>query len=378
VNIKSDILHAVLVGLDPGITTGLAVLDTYGNVIILFSKRNIKRSELIKLMTKFGKPILIACDVSPPPRSVEKISRLLGCRLFFPEKSLSVKEKIELTKNFPFKIKNDHERDALAAVVKAWKKYRNLFRRIEENVRMLGLDDILEDVAAKLLKDESINIDDAIKDVIIQKRKSEKSFKIPQKLSLKDYQKLVEDLKRKLRYQDEKIKKLNEQSDKLNHLVRKLRYQLNKLKSEKIDLKNVYNLREELKLLRKSIELWKKFRMIEKRGFEPLIEIEKITGSELEKKNKLFGLQGRVILCNDKTNLNLLNNYDIKAVIIKSQISEREFEKLEFPIIIFEKGLIKIFNNIKCVDKKALEEKIKKARKVGFIKWLESYKKRKV
>ena len=116
-------VNAVLIGVDPGITTGIAVLDLHGNLLILTSKRDVRKSDVIKLVTKFGRPLVVATDRNPLPRSIEKLASILGSKVYFPEISLSVVEKQELTKEFKEMIKNDHESDALAASIKAWKSH---------------------------------------------------------------------------------------------------------------------------------------------------------------------------------------------------------------------------------------------------------------
>ncbi|MEM5801867.1 MAG: DUF460 domain-containing protein [Candidatus Aenigmatarchaeota archaeon] len=371
-------VDVIIVGVDPGITTGLAIVDTRGNLIALMSKRNIRRNELIHHITKFGKPILIACDVFPPPKTVEKISSVLGCKLDYPEKSLSREEKLNLTKYFANMIKNDHELDALSAVIKTWKKYRNLFDKVEIILKNLGLMEIYDSVLLKLLKEDSSNIEDAIEKVLAQKRKIEIEPEKIKKLNLQEYQNLVEELRKRIKERDIKIQEQEEELNRLHLTIKKLKEEIEKLKSVKVDVENIYRIREKTEKLSKSIELWKKFRKIENKGYEPLIEIERIEGEKLEEIDQMIELNKRVVLCKDMKNLNLLNEYNIKAVIVENPVTDKELEKAEFPIIVFEPEMIKNFEYLKAVQKNVLEEKIKQARKVGFIKWLEAYKKRKL
>jgi len=76
---------------------------------------------LIKEIIKYGKPLIIASDVNPAPKAIEKIAKNLGSKLFFPEKSLTNLEKEKIIKNFKEKIKSSHEKDALAASLKSLK-----------------------------------------------------------------------------------------------------------------------------------------------------------------------------------------------------------------------------------------------------------------
>ncbi len=86
-------VRAIIVGIDPGITTGIAILDLYGNIVKVCSKRDMSRNETIKVITGFGHPIIITSDVNPTPRNVRNIARKLNAKVYLQEKSLTVAEK---------------------------------------------------------------------------------------------------------------------------------------------------------------------------------------------------------------------------------------------------------------------------------------------
>ena len=69
----------IIVGYDPGTTAALAIIDTKGEILFLKSKRGFKKGEIIDIITDMGKPLLIAGDRRPLPRSVERMARTLGC-----------------------------------------------------------------------------------------------------------------------------------------------------------------------------------------------------------------------------------------------------------------------------------------------------------
>ena len=58
-------VRGLIVGIDPGITTGIAILDLYGNVVKVCSKRNMGKNEIIRTITNFGHPLIITSDVNP-------------------------------------------------------------------------------------------------------------------------------------------------------------------------------------------------------------------------------------------------------------------------------------------------------------------------
>lgn len=158
---------ALIVGIDPGVNTGIAILDVNGDLVTITSKRNAKRTEITKYITKFGNPVIIASDVSPPPESVKKIAKTFGCKIFYPDVSLSNVEKHEIVKKYDIK---SHQKDALAAAIKAFKSYHELFSKIEDTVSKLGLEDIFDEIVIKLIKEKADNIADAI-EKIRRKRK---------------------------------------------------------------------------------------------------------------------------------------------------------------------------------------------------------------
>lgn len=157
-----DLNRPLIVGIDPGITTGVAVLDINGNIIAVYSKREAGRKELLKSISEFGKPIVVASDVNPCPRSVKNFARIFGSRIFYPEESLSVVKKTNLTKKFSENLKNRHEVDSLAAGIRAWKNYRGFFGKIKIELEKNNLSYLFEEIVIEIFNRKSSNISEAI------------------------------------------------------------------------------------------------------------------------------------------------------------------------------------------------------------------------
>ncbi len=117
----------IVVGIDPGTTVGISILDTKGNLMLVTSRKNAKRNEVVNLISNFGKPIIISTDRNPAPKYVEKLASSFGAKIFCPEKHITLAQKKNLTKKFLDEVKNSHEKDSLAAAVKAWKSYKRTF-----------------------------------------------------------------------------------------------------------------------------------------------------------------------------------------------------------------------------------------------------------
>lgn len=158
-------------GLDPGNTVGVAVLNTKGNVLNLTSIREARRSDLIKHILGFGRPIIIASDVNPLPKMIERLAASLGSKVFYPEVSLTNVEKEKIINDFKEEIKNTHQKDALAAGLKAFKNYHSLFLKVEEILVKQNKEEIFEEVVKHLLKDKTQNIVDMIKKISKRKKK---------------------------------------------------------------------------------------------------------------------------------------------------------------------------------------------------------------
>jgi len=137
---KVEARRRLVVGLDAGITVGIAVADATGELIALHSGKGMTRGEVVQYIVKFGTPVLIATDVNPAPSFVEKLSKSLQACLFVPPRLLSAIEKRELAGRFAaasqLRPTNSHQRDALAATAEVFrefsKKLEQLHRRLEE------------------------------------------------------------------------------------------------------------------------------------------------------------------------------------------------------------------------------------------------------
>lgn len=146
----------LVVGIDPGVTTSIAILDTKLNVLLIESKKHFSKDEIIKRILEFGDPIIVSCDVSKPPTLVKKIASVFNAKLITPREDLKIKKKQRLIRDFGFKEKlsNRHERDSLAAALFALNEVRALFDRID----MLVDESIADEVKAMLLRSEGGNI----------------------------------------------------------------------------------------------------------------------------------------------------------------------------------------------------------------------------
>ena len=160
----------VVVGIDPGTTTAIALCDLDGHVLDVHSTRTADTAAVIEWVIERGRPVVVAADVTPMPEAVEKIRRSFEAAPWEPQTDLPVDEKQHRTRDHGYD--NDHERDALAAALFAHDDHADQFERISARVppgvergevvkRVVAGEDSVEGVVADLTATESSDEDSA-------------------------------------------------------------------------------------------------------------------------------------------------------------------------------------------------------------------------
>jgi len=142
----------VIVGIDPGTTTAVALVDVDGETLEVWSSRTIDTSELIEWIIERGRPVVVAADVTPMPNTVEKIRRSFDATDWVPERDLLIDEKQHRTREHGYD--NDHQRDALAAALFAFDDYEETVRKVSSEIS--AADDRGEMIARVVAGGESL------------------------------------------------------------------------------------------------------------------------------------------------------------------------------------------------------------------------------
>jgi predicted RNase H-like nuclease (RuvC/YqgF family) len=133
----------IIVGVDPGIETGLAIVDLDLNPLLVLSSKNLDREEILQIIRKYGIPVLVSTDKNPPPEIIEKLAASLNTVLYCPSRTLSTAEKDSLVYEYveihKLNLKTTHERDALASCLKAYKEYEEKFLQLTSKLNEIGL-----------------------------------------------------------------------------------------------------------------------------------------------------------------------------------------------------------------------------------------------
>lgn len=354
-------------GVDPGVTTGIAILDVNGNLLDVYSKRDATKPEVITRILDFGVPVIVASDVSSPPKSVEKIATKVGAVLYSPPVSPSLNEKRDLTKNYS-SLKNDHEVDALSAAIRAWKQHRVLFSKVGSILESYGKQESFTKIILRIMKEESPNIEDAIRG-FIEKEEIVPRETMPKKEIRQDF---VVKLETKLKEKQKEIDALRNQNILLSKALNEIRKKVGELGRPKEKITEP----EGCQHLKDSIEHIKKLRRIENKGYYPVIELGKVTGDLVEQLNEKSDLEERVILVKNTENLNLLNNENIKCLLAFDELKNIEKQKLEFPVVKIGEEMLESFDDIKAVKIDYIEGRLADAKRYGLIGWLKGYRER--
>ncbi|MFC7167300.1 DUF460 domain-containing protein [Halospeciosus flavus] len=149
----------VFVGIDPGTTTAVALVDIDGRVLDVLSTRTADTADVIEWIIEHGRPVLVAADVTPMPETVEKFRRSFDAAGWEPDSDLPVDEKQHRTREEGYD--NDHERDAMAAALFAHDDHADQIRRVTQKIppqverdtvvaRVVGGEESVEAVVADL------------------------------------------------------------------------------------------------------------------------------------------------------------------------------------------------------------------------------------
>jgi predicted RNase H-like nuclease (RuvC/YqgF family) len=139
----------VIAGIDPGTTTAIAVIDMSGRLLSLQSRKNMRRADMNRHITRLGTPVMIATDRNPAPSLAEKLASTFSARLVVPEENMSKRDKNRLARDMLSSDQavllkgrpNQHEKDALAAAFFAFNSVKSTMARVDQRLKALGRSD---------------------------------------------------------------------------------------------------------------------------------------------------------------------------------------------------------------------------------------------
>lgn len=247
----------LVVGVDPGITTGYAVLNLDGELIRLKSAKYLTLSTLISEVVDEGKVVVVGTDVRYSPKFVDKFCSKLNARLFSPKEDMKVGFKQRLTSQY--KTRDDHQRDALAAALFAYGEVKDVIARVDAHLKREGKEHLSDQ--ARLIVLQGMPIADAIPsleekekiEVKVKKRIREKVKKSVRFAEHEEYLKRMnQELQRQVQQLNERLERV---TGKMNKIVNQKIMSVLEIKNRKIDLlqQQVSEQQNEVQSLKKSL-----------------------------------------------------------------------------------------------------------------------------
>ncbi len=230
----------LIVGIDPGTTTALAFLDVNGEVIDVESGKNYGKRKLIKKISEKGNPMIIGTDKSSLPSTMKEVVTKFKCKVVTPEEDLTKEKKNQFTEEHRELLDNDHEKDALAAAIHAYKSNRKTLRKIKEKEgkryeevvrkKFLGIKE-----RKKEKKKAEEHEKTSKKNQVNTQKYEERTLSLQEKI--KELKEEIQERKRKSKEQKTEISTLKEERG-ITEREAYLQSRINKLKREKEEIED--------------------------------------------------------------------------------------------------------------------------------------------
>ena len=366
----------LIVGIDPGTTLGYAILDIDGNLLELKSSKQLSFSQLISKTIEKGKILAVGCDKKNVPNFVKNFAIKNGAKLIHPKTDLSIKEKKEITSTF--NPEDDHQRDALASALFAFKEVSPLLKKINSFIKKYKKEKIQNELKELvILKEKSIN--DAlsllekplkIEEKIIEKIEEEKPFKKNDFLilynKLKKKEKEIKILKNYNNNLTSQIKNLKEKYKYLSKKITQLRLIEQPQELLEFKEKRIQNFAQEISLKEEQINKLQKeitwlFSILSSLNKNYLLKkMNNLGHKEFERLNPLLDIQKDDILLIEDPNIisektiSFLKN-KVNIILYKKTISKK-IKELPFIFIDIKKFKIEENKYFAIVNKKELDK----------------------
>lgn len=396
--------QSLVVGIDAGTTVGIALSNVSGRVLALHSGRGWSRGDVVRYLVEYGKPILIAADVSPAPSFIEKLATTLQTPIFEPTKLLSVAEKRELAKSFAkdsdLQPKNAHQRDALAAVANVFQFYDRRLTLLLNRISQSEQKHNVKEAVKVVLQGGSIH--DAFDHSVIveQSTKDEPQATEPPKLlqksstvenlqdNITQLRRQIDSLQRQLEFEKNKLVKSQESLKQSRKEHRQMKWQLDRALSleqreqrrdelvqrKDADIsrlrKTIEQINEKLAAAEHTISNLKLMKQLENRGeVQPILVLPIFSQEEIRHlQTRSSREKGRIILIQNpsgggSSTAEQLIQFGAQIIITNGAMSHLaldHFTTAQIPVIDADNLRITMVDEFAVVDIEQLEDEIRK------------------
>ena len=384
-------MKRLIVGVDPGVTVGLAALSLDSSPVFVDSKRDWKFSDLVKTVSELGEPTVIASDVSPASELLEKLSHNFNAVLHAPSISMAADEKHQMAKAYAelhgLKLKNAHEVDALAAALKAYNSYTKKLERVEATMKKQSCElpvDAVKDLvvrgytvkraiqtlqASKKVRAPPVverpvpeterlkRLAEELRDRLVREKERSKILKEGNR----GLQLQIKDLKKKISGFEEKIASVRSEQSARTRREREYALLIDELKQLRAKLREYST---ELEAYKQRFNQMQRLRELESQGRLVLLKpIEVFTEVGLEKAFGLFGVRaGDLVLLLDPsgggaTTAETLARRSVKVIVARGSMSHHAvevFAKYMIPVVQSERLRIEWIEGLPYADSESL------------------------
>ncbi len=379
----------IIVGIDPGTTVGVAVLDLNGKVVKTFSHREYDLSSLIKDITGFGRVLAVGTDKARVPGFVETFAIKVGAKILSPREDLAFDKKRMLVEDEHSK--NSHEFDAIASAMFAYSELLQLLSKIEVTLKKLKKENLAEKVTELVVKKEipiklAVEIIETPEEPVIKDIRKSLEKEVPDKSIARLYEKneaLKDELSfLKKRFADVEKLMAHLRNENINMLQREEKI-LNKRENPVLEHKNqrIRFLEEQLSAKdsaaeAKDAQIEKLYELIGKLKDKVLIKkLETLSFDEFKAKNKLLNICDYDLVYVKRPEIISQNTVSYLKEKNVTLISEK---KVKIGMIMLDKNKIPMFETglFALADAKDIAEEKKKGDVISRI--VEDYRNSKI
>ncbi|MEK6938378.1 MAG: DUF460 domain-containing protein [Nanoarchaeota archaeon] len=221
-----------IIALDPGATTAFCALDLNGQVLRIFSAKELPLSVVISKVIEVCLPVITVTDKGKTPSFVAEFSRKMGTKLITPEEDLTREEKRELVKLYFSEeegklFQNTHEFDCLSSSLYAYKKMFNRIKKINDFITENKLEEKGSEFKILALKEEELGFQ-VIKEILLKPNEENKIIQEviqEEKITKNNFLQLFS-----------KLNSSKKENEVVRERIRRLHQELNQLRKENLIL----------------------------------------------------------------------------------------------------------------------------------------------
>ncbi len=282
----------IILGIDPGIYTGVAAIDLDGTPLLTYSSKNLDRGEIISMALSIGTPVIVATDVNPAPETVKKLAAALKAQLYTPPENMSTSEKqlilSTIEKRHPWLVVDDtHERDALAAAYKAYLSIADKLRQVDARLARMSIDIDPDTVKTAIIRGKTMA--EAIEEEITRLMRLEEKRGEEKQEEARPVEEIVREYEETIARLNEKIGRLEAEKRHLEEKIRSLEATIETLRVE------LTALRHQVKIDENTARLIERLRRENNALRDEIARLRERLEDAAEREKRLRGIIGELV-----------------------------------------------------------------------------------